>query len=406
MRNERALADSRLPSLTGLRFVAALLVFFFHLSVEKLYDDGTNPVLSKIFNPAGGVGVSFFFILSGFVLAWSAKPGRPAREFLRRRLAKIYPNHLLLWVLTLPLLLLFGEQVAAGSATANLALVQTWFPRLDFFFSVNRPSWSLCCELFFYLMFPLLARFVGRFGRRGTWAVVATAVAGVWLLPVVAGLLHGGPGMPLDVSHPEADSGVSVRQYWLVYAFPVSRCLEFLLGIAVAKLVKDGAWPRVPVAVATALLATGYAAAVVSPVLYGLAALTVIPLTLFIPAVAMADLEGRGSLLRSRSMVWLGEVSFAFYLAHQTVLRIGHDLLGHDTSWNAWTASALAAAFAGVTLLIAWAVYRWWEMPAMRLLTAPRSSGKSIPVASGGPRVRPGPETARPRPAELAADKD
>ncbi|MCQ8772440.1 acyltransferase family protein [Streptomyces telluris] len=405
MKNERTLADSRLPSLTGLRFVAALLVFFFHLSVEKLYDDSANPVLSKIFNPAGGVGVSFFFILSGFVLAWSAKPNRPAREFLRRRLAKIYPNHLLLWVLTLPLLLLFGEQVAAGSATANLALVQTWIPRLDFFFSVNRPSWSLCCELFFYLMFPLLARFVGRLGRTGTWTVVAATVAGVWLLPVVAGLLHGGPGMPLDVSHPELDSGVSVRQYWLVYAFPVSRCLEFLLGIAVAKLVKDGAWPRIPVAVATGLLAIGYAAAVQAPVLYGLSAITVIPLTLFIPAVTMADLEGRKSPLRSRSMVWLGEVSFAFYLVHQTVLRIGHDLLGHDRSWNAWTASALAAAFAAVTLLIAWAVYRWWEMPAMRLLTTRRSSRKSVPVAAGGPLVRPGTEHAARRPAEAAADK-
>ncbi|OKI00834.1 hypothetical protein A6A06_18145 [Streptomyces sp. CB02923] len=401
MRSKQAFANSRLPSLTGLRFVAAFLVFFFHLSVEKLYDDSTNPVLSKIFNPAGGVGVSFFFILSGFVLAWSAKPNRSAREFWRRRLAKIYPNHLLLWVLTLPLLLWFGERVSAASGIANLALVQTWVPKLDFFFSVNRPSWSLCCELFFYLMFPWLVRLVGRLGRRGTWALVAAAVAGVWLVPVLAELLPSAPGMPLDVSHPEISSGVSESQYWLVYAFPVARCLEFLLGIAVAKLVKSGDWPRVPVLGATVLLAAGYAAAVWAPVLFGLAALTVIPLTLFIPAVAMADLEGRQSVLRSRTMVWLGEVSFAFYLVHQTVLRTGHNLLGHDASWDFWTASLLALFFAAVTLVLAWGVYRWWEMPAMRLLTTRRTRPENMPVD-----VVPDPRFNAQRPVEMTAEKD
>ncbi|MEV0373130.1 acyltransferase [Streptomyces sp. NPDC050636] len=387
--------DARLPSLTGLRFVAAVLVFVFHLSAERLYDDSTGQVLSKIFNPAGGVGVSFFFVLSGFVLTWSSKPGRSAREFWRRRFAKIYPNHLLLWLLTVPLLLLFGEELYAGSAAANFALVQTWVPRLDFFFSVNRPSWSLCCELFFYLMFPFLARLVGRLSHVGQRAVVAVTIAGVLLMPVIATLLPDHPNMPLDVSHPDVASGVSESQYWLVYAFPVSRCLEFLLGIALAKLVSSGHWVRIPLGWATGLLVAGYVAAIWSPVLFGLAAITVIPLALFIPAVVMSDLEGRHTPLRSRTMVWLGEVSFAFYLVHQTVLRIGHDMLGHDRSWDGWTASALAAAFAVLTLLLAWAIYRWWEMPAMRLLTARRS--RPVPSAPKPPE----PEFAAPPVAQL-----
>ncbi|MFH8409600.1 acyltransferase family protein [Streptomyces sp. NPDC018019] len=168
-----------------------------------------------------------------------------------------------------------------------------------------------------------------------------------------------------------------------------------------AKLVKSGDWPRIPVVWATGLLAVGYLAAIWSPVLFGLAAITVIPLTLFIPAVAMADLEGRDSPLRGRTMVWLGEVSFAFYLVHQTVLRAGHDLLGHDKSWDAWTASLLALAFAAITLVFAWAVYRWWEMPAMRLLTTRRARPRSARVD-----VVAEPESSAPRPVELAADRN
>ncbi|WP_344528181.1 acyltransferase family protein, partial [Streptomyces rectiviolaceus] len=68
----------KLPSLTGVRFFAAALVFFFHASLPEVlgvfedpgFADGYAQALSKV----GFVGVSFFFILSGFVLAWSARP--------------------------------------------------------------------------------------------------------------------------------------------------------------------------------------------------------------------------------------------------------------------------------------------------------------------------------------------
>ena len=86
-------APARLPSLTGLRFAAAFLVFGFHAHIEGIVAAGaTRDVMDWVFGP-GAAGVSFFFVLSGFVLTWSVRPGETAWRFWRRRIAKIYPNH-------------------------------------------------------------------------------------------------------------------------------------------------------------------------------------------------------------------------------------------------------------------------------------------------------------------------
>jgi len=105
-------SGSRLPSLTGLRFLAALSVFLFHSSlasspippngpVTPFADQGFAHGYAAVLGHAGPLGVSFFFVLSGFVLTWSSRPGEPARAFLRRRVVKIYPNHVVMWAVAL-----------------------------------------------------------------------------------------------------------------------------------------------------------------------------------------------------------------------------------------------------------------------------------------------------------------
>src|SRR5512133_3297128 len=85
---------SRLDSLTGLRFLAALLVFAYHAgSVGTLTGNGiTAP---------GRSGVSFFFILSGFLLTWTARPDDTRRAFYQRRVARIVPSYLVALALVL-----------------------------------------------------------------------------------------------------------------------------------------------------------------------------------------------------------------------------------------------------------------------------------------------------------------
>jgi peptidoglycan/LPS O-acetylase OafA/YrhL len=87
-------AGAWLPSLSGLRFVAVLVVFGFHVHVANVFSDGAiRAVIERIFGPGAG-GVSFFFVLSGYVLTWSARPHDTAVRFWRRRFARIYPNYL------------------------------------------------------------------------------------------------------------------------------------------------------------------------------------------------------------------------------------------------------------------------------------------------------------------------
>ena len=131
---------ARLPSLTGLRWIAALLVFGFHAATLRVVaEPDYQAVVDRLFT-LGLSGVEFFFVLSGFVLVWSFRDGEPRRRFLRRRLAKIYPNHLLMWAVVLLVGLWFAEPVNHWAALGNLFLLQAWNPTPGYFYSVNTVS--------------------------------------------------------------------------------------------------------------------------------------------------------------------------------------------------------------------------------------------------------------------------
>jgi peptidoglycan/LPS O-acetylase OafA/YrhL len=94
---------------------------------------------------------------------------------------------------------------------------------------------------------------------------------------------------------------------------------------------------------------------------------TVVPLALLIPAVATTDLRGSRSPLRWRAIVWLGEISFAFYLVHQLAIRFVQHGLGSRT-WPAAEGLLLAAAMLALALASAAALYHFVERPMMTRL--------------------------------------
>ncbi|MFI5675714.1 acyltransferase family protein [Streptomyces cellulosae] len=338
---------SRLPSLTGLRFVAAFLVFCFHLSISGLSAPGSTQHAFARAAGAGAVGVSFFFVLSGFVLTWSARPGDTARAFWRRRAAKIYPNYVVAFVISVVGLYATGHAVGFLVGAANLGLVQAWWPDPGVYFGANSVSWSLACEAFFYALFPALLPLLNRIRPQRLWASATLCVAAVFAVPVVATLL------PAE------------RHYWFVYIFPPVRLLEFVLGILMALVVKSGRWPRIPVWSVAVLLVAAYAVTPYFPPDAETSAVTVIPFALLIAAVAVADARGKRSVWRSRSAVWLGEISFAFYLVHQSVivdLMRGLDAQGSAPA-TAWT---LAVGALAVSVALAGLMHRFVEVPMMR----------------------------------------
>ncbi|MFC4908394.1 acyltransferase family protein [Actinomadura gamaensis] len=378
-------AGSRLRSLTGTRFIAAALVFVFHVTHDDRFITGeTGDALKTVFGRSGNVGVAFFFILSGFVLTWSARAGDTPLRFWRRRLVKIFPNHVATYLVAGAALLATGKALTA--AVPNLFLVQTWWPDLTAAVSMNDVSWSLSCELLFYLLFPLLLRWVSRIPERLLWASAGVVFAWMTAVPAVAMLFF--PDSPKVPYGPL--SSVTELQMWFVYFFPPVRALDFVLGMLLARLVLTGRWIGPGVLPAAAITVAAYACTLKAPLLIGVSGAGSAPAGLLIAALAAADRDGRRTPFAGRTWVWLGEISFAFYMVHRLVITYGHRLLGERETWAPLPGLGVVLALAAAALLAAWLLYAAVERPAMRHLAVSRRPA---------PAPAPIPEPAAPAPA-------
>lgn len=149
-----------------------------------------------------------------------------------------------------------------------------------------------------------------------------------------------------------------------------------------ARLVLAGRFPRVPLTAALALVVAGYALALNVPFLYGFTVATIVPVAVLVCAVAVADVDGRRTLLSGRTMRWLGEVSFGFYLAQYVVLYYGRiHVLDNRTYGLLGGVLELLALFL-VTLALGWLLMVCVERPVMRRWACPRDRT---------PRTAPGP---------------
>lgn len=373
--------QSRLPSLTGMRFIAALLVFLTHASVAKAFtDQGIDSFMGTYLSRAGFLGVGFFFVLSGFVLTWSARPADRTGRFYRRRFFKVYPNHLVTWFVGLLLMIKVGADLTATATVPSLLLVQSWVPNLTALGGTNGPSWSLACEALFYLSFPLLLRLVKRIRAERLWLWVALLTVGFFAVPLVSQLL---PGTPLSPWQP-----VSMLRYWFVYFLPATRLLDFALGILMGRIVQTGRWIGLSWPTALLLLAGGYALMVYLPDSYGLVAPTALPVALLIAAAAVQDVKGERTPFAGRRMRWLGEISFAFYMVHFLVFQYGPLGLAATTSagarsWHTPTALGMLAITLLLSVAFGWLLYRLVEQPAMRRFGHPaRRPAAAAPTGS------------------------
>ncbi|MFC9433024.1 acyltransferase family protein [Nocardia sp. NPDC057030] len=355
---------SRLPSLTGLRWIAALLVFTTHAAYQPglLPPGAAAEGFMHMVKMGGYIGVGFFFVLSGFVLTWSAREHDTPARFWRRRFFKIYPNHFVAFLLAVGLMLLTGREIVGW--VQQVLLLHAWWPDLDVAFGVNDVSWSLSVEALFYLSFPLLIVLVRRIRPDRLWWWAIGIMAAVVLMPVIAKLLPAQPQVWWEAT-PE-------YEYWFVYVFPPVRALDFVLGMVMARIVMVGVWPRVRARWAGLAFVAGYLAASFLPTTFAIVAATIVPLAFLIPAAAAADLDGRPSWLASRPMVWLGDVSFAFYLLHELVLYNMYRLYGDEFQPTLAQAIGLWALSLGGTVVLAWGMHRLVELPMQHRFSGPR----------------------------------
>ncbi|WP_274564304.1 acyltransferase family protein [Streptomyces spiramyceticus] len=381
-----------LSSLTGLRWYAALTVFACHIAQQGFFADQQVGSALLHITTLGSMAVSVFFILSGFVLAWSARDEDSTPTFWRRRIAKIYPLHIVTFGIAALIIFSLSEPVLPGGSVwdglvPNILLVQSWLPDASLAASFNTPSWSLSCELAFYLSFPLWYRLVRKIPVGRLWWCAAGIATAVMCVPFVTGLLpaseEAAPGMPLN-------------EVWFAYWLPPVRMLEFVLGIVMALILRAGVWRGPRAGTCTLLLAASYGLTQVVPPMFTLAACSIVPAALLITALADADVHGRRTGLRSAMLVRLGQWSFAFYLVHFMVIRYGHRLMGgesgYERQWSTPAAIALSLAMLMVAILVGGLLHTVVEQPCMRLFGSRTPSAVPKPGTAPAPRSSPGPD--------------
>ncbi|SFD05218.1 Peptidoglycan/LPS O-acetylase OafA/YrhL, contains acyltransferase and SGNH-hydrolase domains [Nocardioides terrae] len=322
------------PALTGLRAIAASVVFANHIGY-LLGHTSLGRGWAAI-TPVSLVGVYTFFVLSGFLLAQPASLDRGPRAFWRRRAARILPVYWLALVGSVAMLAVTEELPGFRTIAANASLLHSWSASGQAA-SINLPAWSLSVELVFYAALPLAAPalipWIRRQPRASLFAIAAACVVGSIVLQVEA----------------------------VPATFPLAYLPIFLLGVHAA---------TVRTTVPAPWLMFG-AAAVTYPVLHNHA----------LPALAAAALIGHlastggPAWLRSAPALRLGAWSYGFFLLHVLVIDAGAILLDHTIGRGA-VITPVGLAVACFAFVIAWvlsaAVYRLVEEPARRALTRRR----------------------------------
>lgn len=337
------------------------------------------PVLGELFR-LGGVGVGFFFVLSGFVLAWSRKPSESDLTFYRHRFARVYPLVAVTWVAGLVILAFQQNMPAASVIIASILLLQAWVPALPFLEGVNGPSWSLSSEAFFYILLPVLYRLMIKMRARRIWIICIVSLAVAASVALALRLLVGGDAVAL-----------------FLYMNPAYRIWEFVLGVALALLVRRGRMPRINLAVAgLAVLAAFFGLAILNLLIAGgvgpfarlpfdslppdLASLVMSPLCgALIVAAAQSDVTSRRGHLSSRPMVLLGTWSFALYMTHMLLIMAIAPLYPKDLPISG--SIVLAVLTVTIAVALSWVAYRFVEHPLERLIRRGRQV-RDEPTAS------------------------
>ena len=172
MRTDETPQVKMIAPLTALRFFAAIFIVLYHSAASFLPIFSARTLTSVPRDFVSRVlllfpsSVSFFFLLSGYVLGVVyLREGKSVdlRKFFTARFARLYPLYLVVMTLSVPELLLpevrlYG--IATGLAktakifAANVVMMQAWLP--ERLLRIDSPSWSLCVEAFLYVCFPVL----------------------------------------------------------------------------------------------------------------------------------------------------------------------------------------------------------------------------------------------------------
>lgn len=218
MVNEKLSGKNKIESLQVLRAIAFVSIFLSHCEI------GT-----------GSIGVSIFFVLSGFLLVYKYYDHSPncsiksCLSFSYSHIKKIYPLHILMSLVALPFLIISARAVTMGSGTVvyifkrlfvNILLIQSWFPRVNIRYSLNNLSWYLSVSAFLYFVFPVFLHILKKkntIKRCVLWIIVLFLIQ-IFLGTLISRSLYDGTKETFEIVK------------GLTYSFPLYRTFDFFIG--------------------------------------------------------------------------------------------------------------------------------------------------------------------------------
>lgn len=344
-----------IASHAAIRGLAASMVIAYHLREGAFH-------LSPRFEPSrfldrGYLWVDLFFILSGFIIAYTATPdGRPlswanVRRFWMSRVTRIFPLHLvstLLFILLSAaisvLALRHGDPVEplwtlrglVGALEEVLLVHAIGLPGVP---PLSAVSWSISAEMYAYALFPVMIIVAARRWGLALLALVPLAFYG-WLFA---------RGADLHIS----------------YGLAIIRCFAaFIIGLAIC-LHRDR-WARLSDSMSTVLQFLGLGGALLLMAL-PVNDVFVIPLFALLVLASWSDHGLLPALLKARPLQYLGEISYSLYLMHwwgmmallfvwqRTIAKLGLSFWTEQLLW--------ALAVPPLALILATLTYRYVELP-------------------------------------------
>lgn len=357
---------SHIPALDAVRGSAAWLV-----------------VVSHTFGPLGlgGMAVSVFFALSGFLITWllvqesDATGAISLRNFYIRRTLRIFPAFYIFWIICILAALIRGSSVYWPEALSSFFYMGDYYNALHPSHANNimGVTWSLGVEEKFYLLWPFIfAAFHRSPARLFKFAIGSIGV--IWLYRIVATLAFT---LPPD---------------YLRYAFD-SRFDNILYGCALALALKLGKlgpllksvnrFQLLPFALVAVLLALPVLEARFSssyPYLFGMTLHSAIIVVMLIQLVFLGAVR-HWRWLDHPLLRLFGQISYSLYLYHIVVIAlVGHFLPHLQMRWSYPIIYLGSAA-------VAYTSYRTIERPFLRLkdrfTVTPEASQKGAAVAHG-----------------------
>lgn len=338
-----------IKNLQSLRGIAAILIFFHHYGFQ-----------SDICISFGDFGVTFFMMLSGFVIYLSEekkwrrrKSAVNLNEFLTSRIIKIFPLYLICWILAIAVVPYSGS--AAGKLLGIFAL-QSWFPEMSIYFAGNGPSWFISDLIFCYIISVILFNLLHSRPKRGLYIIIAYyLIYSITVLTIPRNLVHA-----------------------IIYINPLMQFSNFLTGFLLCRwFLSKTQTDNNSYATISQILST--AAIVLCMVLYRYIPerfsfgcywwIAVIPCIYVFAAFDTCN-NWINKLSHSAPLLLAGKLSFSFYLIHAIGINIWNRLLNY-TNWisdDIIIYSLQSVVLLIILFIVAYGVNKYIELPLAKKL--------------------------------------